>query len=27
VQDFNAKTAAFKPSALMRVKLTAFDDR
>lgn len=26
-KDFNAKTAQFKASALMRVKLTAFDDR
>lgn len=26
-KDFNAKTTQFKPSALMRVKLTAFDDR
>jgi len=26
-KDFNARTAALKPSALMRVRLTAFDDR
>jgi large subunit ribosomal protein L11 len=26
-KDFNAKTAALRPSALMRVRLTAFDDR
>jgi len=26
-KDFNAKSAAFKASALMRVKLTAFEDR
>ena len=26
-KDFNAKTAGFRPSALMRVRLTAFDDR
>jgi large subunit ribosomal protein L11 len=26
-KDFNAKTAQFKASALMRVKLTAFEDR
>ena len=26
-KDFNAKTAPFKASALMRVKLTAFEDR
>ena len=26
-KDFNAKTAAMKPSAVLRVSLTAFDDR
>jgi large subunit ribosomal protein L11 len=26
-KDFNVKSAAFKPSAQMRVKLTAFEDR
>ena len=26
-KDFNAKTTLYKPSALMRVKLTAFEDR
>ena len=26
-KDFNAKSAAFKPSATLRVKLTAMDDR
>jgi large subunit ribosomal protein L11 len=26
-KDFNAKTATYKPSAVMRVRLTAFDDR
>ena len=26
-KDFNARTTTYKPSALMRVKLTAFDDR
>jgi large subunit ribosomal protein L11 len=26
-KDFNGKTAAFKTSALMRVRLTAFEDR
>jgi large subunit ribosomal protein L11 len=26
-KDFNAKTTAYKSSALMRVKLTAFEDR
>lgn len=26
-QDFNAKTSQFKPSAMLRVRLTAFEDR
>ena len=26
-KDFNAKTTAYKPSAMMRVKLTAYEDR
>lgn len=26
-KDFNAKTSAMKPTALMRVRLTAFEDR
>ena len=26
-KDFNAKTSLYRPTALMRVKLTAFEDR